>query len=103
MPRMKMIKSGLKEQRRQNYSIDFQTAWEGCIYVLIAAMVLSEFVQPSILRGSGYVRSHLGNIELNLKQDFFSPKLCLSNPGDKTLKGIKDLFFFCFTKHQIWI
>ena len=68
MPLMIMIKSGLKEQWRQNYSIDLLTTREGCIHVFLAAMVMSKYVQPLILCGPGYVTSHLGNVEPNLKQ-----------------------------------
>ena len=59
-----MNKAGLKEQRRHNYPIDLLITREGCNHDLLAAnaMVLSKFVQPSILCGPGYVRSHLGNI-----------------------------------------
>ena len=35
--------------------------------ILQAVVVLSKFVRPSILNSSGYVISHMGNIEHNLK------------------------------------
>ena len=38
----------------------------------LAVAVLNEFVQPSILCGPMYVKSHLGNIEPNLNQVFFA-------------------------------
>ena len=40
------------------------------IHVLLAAVVFSEIVQPSIFCGPGYKITHLGNIEPNLKQVF---------------------------------
>ena len=58
------------------------------LYVLLVTVVLSELVQPSTLWGPGYVRSHLGTIELNIKRLF--------SLWDKTLNWIKDLFLLIF-------
>ena len=88
--------SVLKEQRRQNYPFDVLTASEGCIFVLLAEVVLSDFVQPSILCDPGYVITILGNKESNMKQVFL-PKRRLYSLWDKTINGIKNLFFFSFS------
>ena len=47
-----------------NRPMQMKTTWDGYIHVLLAVVVLSEFVQPSILYG--YVVSLLSNIEPDL-------------------------------------
>ena len=58
--------------RQKKKRFDLLTTRKGYFHVVLAVVVLSEFVQPLILCGSGYVRSNLDNIKPNLKQVFFS-------------------------------
>ena len=82
-------------KKRPNYPIDLLTTWEGCIHLLLAAMVLSEFVLPSILCGPRCVIS-------------FFAKWFLYSLWDKTPNGIKDMILFLFlfyyysTNYSIW-
>ena len=70
----------------------------------IAVAVLSEFVQPLILCGPGYLLSHLDNLEPNLNEVLFT-KWHLYSHWDKnpqSNKGTFYSFYYHSTMYSIW-